>query len=101
MDPTTIGPGMPGAPMNIVPPQMQAAMMQQQPQMGILNGQQAPPNPQQGNQQQLIQQAQKLMQPGGQPPQMQPMQMAHPVGAQGIDPMKLLAAMQQNKLMNA
>jgi hypothetical protein len=65
--------------------------------VGILNGANAP----QGNQQQLLQQAQKLMQPQAQPQQMQPIQMAKPVGSQGIDPMKLLQAMKQNALMNA
>jgi len=99
MDPTTIGPGMVGAPMNIVPPQMQAAMGQP-PHLGILNGQAAPPNPQMGNNQQLMQQAQQLMKGPGQPPQMPQIQMARPVGAQGIDPQKLLAAMQANRLMS-
>lgn len=90
----------PGMPMNIVPPSMQAAMSQPQTPLGILNGATAP-NPQGNNQMQLIQQAQRLMQGNGQVPQMQPIQMARPVGSQGIDPMKLLAAMQQNKLLNA
>lgn len=62
---------------------------------GILNGQQAPG----GNA--LLQQAQKLMAPPQAPPAMPQIQQARPVGAQGIDPVKLLAAMQQNKLMNA
>lgn len=86
--------GAPGAPMNIVP---QGA----QPPTGILNGQPAPQQPGQGGQNQLLQQAQKLMAPPAAPPQMSPIQMAKPVGAQGIDPTKLLAAMQQNRLMNA
>lgn len=86
-----------GMPMNIVPPPMQQAMAAQAP-MGILNGQ---PNPQQGGQNPLVQQAMQMMQQGQQQaPQMQPIQMARPVGTQGIDPMKLLAAMQQNKLLN-
>lgn len=80
--------GAPGSPMNILP---------QQP-MGILNG--AAPQPGQGNNQ-LLQQAQKMMQPQAAPPQQPPIQMAKPVGGQGIDPMKLLAAMKQNQLMNA
>lgn len=87
----------PGSPMNILPP---VAQTQPTAPMGILNGQ-APPQGQQGNQGQLLQQAQKLMTPQQPPPQMPPIQMARPVGAQGIDPLKLLAAMKQNQLMNA
>ncbi|HYM31808.1 MAG TPA: hypothetical protein VEU47_10935 [Candidatus Cybelea sp.] len=105
MDPTA-----PGMPLNILPPAAQAAQAGMAP-MGILNGQ-APPNPQAANQQQLLAQAQRLMQspqapPGMQlqaPPQLQlpqqPIQMARPAGMQGIDPMKLLTAMKQNNLMN-
>ena|SRR5579859_4880268 len=65
--------------------------------VGVLNGQQDPAKQQQA----LLTQAQALMKPPAAPPPMQPIQQARPVGAQGIDPMKLLAAMQQNKLMNA
>lgn len=83
----------PGAPTNILPPIAQTAPM------GILNGQ---PAPQGGGQGQLLQQAQKLLSPQQQQPQQQqPIQMARPLGSQGIDPLKLLAAMKQNQLMNA
>jgi hypothetical protein len=87
----------PGAPMNILPPVAQTPPTAP---MGILNGQPAPQAQGQGNQS-LIQQAQKMMQPQQAPPPMQPIQMARPLGSQGIDPMKLLAAMKQNNLMNA
>lgn len=90
MDPTV-----PGMPLNIMPPIQQQQMMQQPQPTGILNGQQNP----QGNQQQLMQ-AMKLMQPQQQMQPMQPIPMAQPVGNMGIDPTKLLAAMQQNRLMN-
>ena len=91
--------GAPGSPMNILPTGAQTSPTQP---VGILNGQAAPPQPgQQGNNNQLIQQAQKLMAPPQAPPQMPAIQTAKPVGAQGIDPMKLLAAMKQNQLMNA
>jgi len=92
MDPT-----IPGMPLNIVPPPMQAAMAA--PPTGILNGQQAP---QQAGNGQLMNQAMALMKGNQQPmPQMPQIQMARPVGTQGIDPMKLLAAMKQNQLLNA
>lgn len=102
MDPTT-----PGAPLNILPPAAQFQPSGTAP-VGILNGQ---GNPQGLNNQALMQQAQQLMKAPQAPPQMQmqqmpqlqpqPIQMARPVGMQGIDPMKLLAAMKQNNLMNA
>jgi hypothetical protein len=86
-----------GAPMNILPPAAQTAASP----LGVLNGQQPPQQQGQGNAS-LLQQAQALMKgQQQQSPQLQPIQMAKPLGSQGIDPVKLLQAMQQNKLMNA
>lgn len=88
--------GAPGAPTNILPPQAQTSPT------GILNGAQPPQTQQQQNgQQMLMAQAQKLMAPPAAPPQMGQLQMAKPLGSQGIDPTKLLAAMKSNQLMNA
>ena len=66
--------------------------------LGILNGAQSPQDPAK-QQQDLISQAQKLLSPQAPPQSLPQIQMAKPVGSQGINPLSFLAAFNKNPLV--